>query len=65
MTDRFIDRYLTKLHQEVREREGALARTSVDSLYSVGKLQGMIAGIELSKELLFSLLQDNEDNDFS
>ena len=58
--DRFIGSYIQSLKEEVAKMKSALASNNFDSLYDVGRVQGMIAGVELSLQVIDVLYAEQD-----
>ena len=60
ITDRFAASYLSSVLQEIKKLKDELSVASFDSLYDLGRIQGRIAGLELSMQLLETSYEDQD-----
>lgn len=59
--DRFIGSYITSIKQQIETLKTDLARAVVGSMYQVGQLQGRIAGLEESLQLLENAYEEQDN----
>jgi hypothetical protein len=58
--DRFIGEYVKSLKDEISKLKSDLAAAKFDSLYDVGRIQGMIAGVQLSLDTIDALYAEQD-----
>ena len=58
--DRFIGSYVQALKEEVAKMKSDLASSNFNSLYDVGRVQGMVAGMQLSLEIIDALYKEQD-----
>ena len=58
--DRFIGSYIQSLKEEIAKMKSDMASSNFNSLYDVGRVQGMIAGVELSLQVIAALYEEQD-----
>lgn len=56
--DKVIGAYISQLKQQVERLSTDIAHANFTDLYSVGKLQGQVIGLEQAKQLLDNVLEE-------
>ena len=58
--DRFIGSYIQSLKEEIAKMKSDMASSNFNSLYDVGRVQGMVAGVELSLQVIAALYEEQD-----
>ena len=58
--DRFIGSYIQSLKEEIAKMKSDMASSNFNSLYDVGRVQGMVAGMQLSLEIIDALYKEQD-----
>lgn len=56
--DKVIGAYISQLKQQIDQLAIDIAHANFNDLYSVGKLQGRVMGLEQAKQLLDNVLEE-------
>ena len=59
--DKFIGEYLKRLIDEKHRLQVDMANANFSSLYDVGRVQGQVAGLDKSIQLLESLYEEQDN----
>ena len=59
--DKFIGEYLKRLIDEKHRIQVDLSNANFNSLYDVGRMQGQVAGLDKSIELLETLYEEQDN----
>lgn len=59
--DKFIGEYLKRLIDEKHQLQVDMANANFSSLYDVGRVQGQVAGLDKSIQLLESLYEEQDN----
>lgn len=58
ITDKFIVKFVHEIKNRISEREKDVARARIDDLYSHGRIQGSIDGLEEALNVLTETIED-------
>lgn len=56
--DKVIGAYISQLRHQIDQLSNDIAHANFTDLYSVGKLQGRVIGLEQAKQLLDNVLEE-------
>lgn len=58
--DAFLSEYLKRLVEEKQRLQAGMAQVTFESLYDVGRMQGQVAGVDRSIQLLEALYEEQD-----